>query len=100
MTVNAEILENLSTNAQFVHEYAQRCVSLGIGIVPSPENPLDTKIIPSSMVPRSFKKELYYSVCQVNPLFNQLIDRITSDVDFLLNIHKGTLPIHLLIDVL
>jgi hypothetical protein len=90
MEHDAEIIHNLSYNKQFLQEYGERCVALGIASVPAPETPFDTKILRSSMIPRSFRKELYYIVCNLNPLFNSLIDRIASDIDYLADIHRGT----------
>jgi len=91
LDIRAQVIADLKDNSSFLHEFSQRATSLGISMVPNTLEPIVTKLIRSSLIPKCFRRSLYDKVVELNPLFNRLIDKISLDLDYLVQIHSGTL---------
>lgn len=85
-----QLSKDLATNAQFLHEFSQKSVCWGVSVVPRSSCPVAIRLVRSSLIPRTFPKSLYQKIVDVNAIFNKLIDRIASDLDWLNESHHGT----------
>lgn len=87
--LNAQIVRSLWSNERFLQEFTERCAALGIYTLPSHETPFDAKVIRSSLVPRCFRRVLFERVCELNHLFNHIIDLISMDIEYIRDQLKG-----------
>lgn len=87
--MNLQSLHELSKNETFLGECGRKAASWGISLASNPSKACLTKIMRISLVPRPFKKELYEKVVELGPIFNALVDRISRDIEWLIDSHRG-----------
>lgn len=91
--MNLGILEGLSKNDRFKDECSRKAASWALAVGHDSKTPASTKIIRISLIPRTFKKDLYDKVVSLGPMFNKLVDNVSMDLDWLNHAHEGTVPI-------
>jgi hypothetical protein len=82
-------LDSLRNNTYFVLEFGQKATSWGIATIPETIKTSDIKQVRVSLVPRAFSRTLFQKVVDLNPVFNELMDAICDDVEWLEFAHKG-----------
>jgi glutathione synthase len=79
----------LSRNKNFLEVLTQKANAWGILVGKGGERALEAKILRISLVPRRFNRDLFERVVSLVHLFNVLIDRISMDVEWLVDAHSG-----------
>ncbi len=82
-------INSLAENKTFLETCGQKAIAWGITVGADNRSALNTRILRVSLIPREFKKSLFEKVIAASSLFHRLIDRISVDLEWLHEVHKG-----------